>query len=59
MVPIARVRLEPGRTLRWPANRAVTGARFDTVLLLLGGLALWAVNFLVNRRTGTVVAEQT
>lgn len=28
------------------------------VLLLLGGLALWAVNFLVTRRTGTVVAEQ-
>jgi amino acid transporter len=26
--------------------------------LLLGGLALWAVNFLVTRRTGTVVAEQ-
>jgi basic amino acid/polyamine antiporter, APA family len=28
------------------------------VFLLLGGLALWAVNFLVTRRTGTVVAEQ-
>jgi len=28
------------------------------VLLLLGGLALWAVSFLVTRRTGTVVAEQ-
>src|SRR4029453_6869990 len=27
------------------------------VLLLLGGLALWAINFLVTRRTGTVVAE--
>jgi amino acid transporter len=28
------------------------------VLLLLGGLALWAINFLVTRRTGTVVAEE-
>jgi amino acid transporter len=28
------------------------------IFLLLGGLALWGINFLVTRRTGTVVAEQ-
>jgi APA family basic amino acid/polyamine antiporter len=39
-----------------PINR--TGEIYLTaVFLLLGGLALWGVNFLVTRRTGTVVAE--
>ena len=40
-----------------PIDRTAEIYRTD-VLLLLGGLALWAVNFLVTRRTGTVVAEQ-
>jgi APA family basic amino acid/polyamine antiporter len=40
-----------------PVNR--TGEVYLTAIyLLLGGLALWAVNFLVTRRTGTVVAEE-
>ena len=40
-----------------PINR--TGEIYLTaVFLLLGGLALWGVNFLVTRRTGTVVAEE-
>jgi hypothetical protein len=40
-----------------PIDRTAEICR-TAVLLLLGGLALWAVNFLVTRRTGTVVAEQ-
>jgi amino acid transporter len=40
-----------------PINRTAEIYRI-AVLLLLGGLALWAVNFLVTRRTGTVVAEE-
>src|SRR5215216_2333523 len=40
-----------------PINR--TGEVYRTAIyLLLGGLALWAINFLVTRRTGTVVAEE-
>ena len=40
-----------------PINR--TGEVYQTAIyLLLGGLALWALNFLVTRRTGTVVAEE-
>jgi amino acid transporter len=40
-----------------PINR--TGEVYLTAIyLLLGGLALWAINFLVTRRTGTVVAEE-
>jgi amino acid transporter len=40
-----------------PINR--TGEVYRTaIFLLLGGLALWALNFLVTRRTGTVVAEE-
>jgi peptidoglycan biosynthesis protein MviN/MurJ (putative lipid II flippase) len=40
-----------------PINRTAEIYRI-AVFLLLGGLALWAVNFLVTRRTGTVVAEE-
>ena len=40
-----------------PINR--TGEVYLTAIyLLFGGLALWAINFLVTRRTGTVVAEE-
>jgi APA family basic amino acid/polyamine antiporter len=40
-----------------PINR--TGEVYRTaIFLLIGGLVLWAVNFLVTRRTGTVVAEE-
>jgi amino acid transporter len=40
-----------------PINR--TGEVYQTAIyLLIGGLALWAINVLVTRRTGTVVAEQ-
>ena len=40
-----------------PINR--TGEVYRTAIyLLLGGLALWALNFLITRRTGTVVAEE-
>jgi basic amino acid/polyamine antiporter, APA family len=40
-----------------PINR--TGEVYQiAVYLLIGGLVLWALNFLVTRRTGTVVAEQ-
>ncbi len=40
-----------------PINR--TGEVYQTAIyLLIGGLALWAVNVLVTRRTGTVVAEE-
>ena len=40
-----------------PINR--TGAIYRTaIFLLIGGLALWALNVLVTRRTGTVVAEE-
>jgi drug/metabolite transporter (DMT)-like permease len=40
-----------------PINR--TGEVYQTAIyLLVGGLALWAVNVLVTRRTGTVVAEE-
>jgi basic amino acid/polyamine antiporter, APA family len=39
-----------------PINR--TGEVYQiAIYLLIGGLALWALNFLVTRRTGTVVAE--
>lgn len=39
-----------------PVNR--TGEIYQIAIwLLVGGLALWALNFLVTRRTGTVVAE--
>jgi amino acid transporter len=39
-----------------PINR--TGEVYQTAIyLLIGGLALWAINVLVTRRTGTVVAE--
>ena len=39
-----------------PINR--TGEIYQIAIwLLVGGLALWALNFLVTRRTGTVVAE--
>jgi basic amino acid/polyamine antiporter, APA family len=39
-----------------PINR--TGEVYQTAIyLLIGGLALWALNVLVTRRTGTVVAE--
>jgi basic amino acid/polyamine antiporter, APA family len=39
-----------------PINR--TGEVYRTAIyLLIGGLALWALNVLVTRRTGTVVAE--
>jgi basic amino acid/polyamine antiporter, APA family len=39
-----------------PINR--TGEVYRTaIFLLIGGLVLWAVNVLVTRRTGTVVAE--
>jgi basic amino acid/polyamine antiporter, APA family len=40
-----------------PINR--TGEVYQTAIyLLIGGLVLWAVNVLVTRRTGTVVAEE-
>jgi amino acid transporter len=40
-----------------PINR--TGEIYQiAIYLLVGGLALWALNFLVTRRTGTVVAEE-
>jgi basic amino acid/polyamine antiporter, APA family len=40
-----------------PINR--TGEVYLTAIyLLLGGLALWAINVLVTRSTGTVVAEE-
>jgi APA family basic amino acid/polyamine antiporter len=40
-----------------PINR--TGEIYlIAIYLLLGGLALWGVNFLVTRRVGTVVAEE-
>jgi amino acid transporter len=40
-----------------PINR--TGEVYRTAIyLLLGGLALWAINVLVTRSTGTVVAEE-
>ena len=40
-----------------PINR--TGEIYLTAIyLLIGGLVLWAVNFLVTRSTGTVVAEE-
>ena len=40
-----------------PINR--TGEVYQTAIyLLIGGLALWAINVLVTRRTGTVVAEE-
>ena len=40
-----------------PINR--TGEVYLTAIyLLIGGLVLWAVNYLVTRRTGTVVAEE-
>ena len=40
-----------------PINR--TGEIYQIgIWLLFGGLALWALNFLVTRRTGTVVAEE-
>jgi basic amino acid/polyamine antiporter, APA family len=40
-----------------PINR--TGEVYRTAIyLLIGGLVLWALNVLVTRRTGTVVAEQ-
>jgi len=40
-----------------PINR--TGEVYQTAIyLLIGGLVLWALNLLVTRRTGTVVAEQ-
>jgi len=40
-----------------PINR--TGEIYQIAIwLLVGGLALWALNFLVTRRTGTVVAEE-
>jgi APA family basic amino acid/polyamine antiporter len=40
-----------------PINR--TGEIYRTAIyLLIGGLVLWAVNFLVTRSTGTVVAEE-
>jgi basic amino acid/polyamine antiporter, APA family len=39
-----------------PINR--TGEVYQiAIYLLIGGLVLWALNFLVTRRTGTVVAE--
>jgi hypothetical protein len=39
-----------------PLNR--TGEIYQTAIwLMVGGLALWALNFLVTRRTGTVVSE--
>jgi basic amino acid/polyamine antiporter, APA family len=44
-------------TFLLPINR--TGEVYRTAIyLLVGGLALWAINVLVTRRTGTVVAEQ-
>jgi amino acid transporter len=46
-----------GRVFLLPIDRTAEIYR-TAVFLLLGGLALWAVNFLVTRRTGTVVAEQ-
>jgi amino acid transporter len=40
-----------------PINR--TGEVYRTaIFLLIGGLALWGVNYLVTRSTGTVVAEE-
>jgi basic amino acid/polyamine antiporter, APA family len=40
-----------------PINR--TGEIYQiAIFLLIGGLVLWAVNFLVTRSTGTVVAEE-
>jgi basic amino acid/polyamine antiporter, APA family len=40
-----------------PINR--TGEVYQTAIyLLIGGLVLWAINVLVTRRTGTVVAEE-
>jgi basic amino acid/polyamine antiporter, APA family len=40
-----------------PINR--TGEIYQiAIYLMVGGLALWALNFLVTRRTGTVVAEE-
>ena len=40
-----------------PINR--TGEVYQiAIYLLIGGLVLWAVNFLVTRSTGTVVAEE-
>jgi basic amino acid/polyamine antiporter, APA family len=40
-----------------PINR--TGEIYQiAIFLLIGGLVLWAVNFLFTRRTGTVVAEE-
>jgi basic amino acid/polyamine antiporter, APA family len=40
-----------------PINR--TGEVYQTAIyLLIGGLVLWALNLLVTRRTGAVVAEQ-
>jgi amino acid transporter len=40
-----------------PINR--TAEVYQTAIyLLIGGLVLWAINVLVTRRTGTVVAEQ-
>jgi APA family basic amino acid/polyamine antiporter len=40
-----------------PINR--TGEVYLTaIFLLIGGLVLWALNFLVTRRVGTVVAEE-
>jgi basic amino acid/polyamine antiporter, APA family len=40
-----------------PINRDAEIYRL-ALYLLVGGLALWAINFAVTRRTGTVVAEE-
>jgi APA family basic amino acid/polyamine antiporter len=40
-----------------PINRTAEIYRI-AIFLLLGGFALWGINFLVTRRTGTVVAEE-
>jgi APA family basic amino acid/polyamine antiporter len=40
-----------------PINRT-SEVYLTAIYLLIGGLVLWALNFLVTRRTGTVVAEE-